>query len=85
VCKENVLRLQITVDDFVLLQQQQTAEELLGEPSYDLEGETSKGVRLDELVKIHIQKFGGNAQMATEIKALCEADHTMLVFRILGM
>jgi hypothetical protein len=58
---------------------------LLCKSSDDLERETTEGVRFDELVEIHVQKFGRDAKMTTEIEALREADHTVLVFGILKL
>lgn len=36
----------------------------------------------DELVQVHIQELGGDAEMSTEVEALREADHAVLVFGI---
>ena len=42
--EENVLRFEIAMDDLVLLQQQQAAQELLCESSNDLQREAAEGI-----------------------------------------
>lgn len=81
--KENILRLEIAMNDFVLLQQHQTAQKLLSESSNNLQRETAEGVGLDKLVEIHIEELSRDAEVATEIKALNELDHAVFVLRIL--
>ena len=67
----------------MLLQQQQTAEQLLGEAADNLERETTEGVGLDEFVEVHVQKFSRDAEMTTEVEALGEVDHAVFVLRVL--
>ena len=81
--EENVLGFEIAMDDFMLLEQQEAAEELLGETTNDFQGEPTESVRLDKLIQIHVEKLSGDAEMATEVEALDEANHAMLVQRIL--
>ncbi len=69
----------------MLLQQVERAEELLGEATDELQGETAELVGLDELVKIHIQELGRDAEVATEIETVGEVDHAVLVLRILNV
>ena len=38
---------------------------------------------LDELVEVHAQELGRDAQVTTEVEALRKVDHAMLVSRIL--
>jgi hypothetical protein len=40
-------------------------------------------MRLNELVQVHSQQLGGNAEMASEVETLCEVDHAVLVVRVL--
>lgn len=37
----------------------------------------------DELVKVHAQKLGRDAKMATEVKALHKGHHAIFVSRVL--
>lgn len=82
-CKENVLGLQVAVNDLMGFQQDQTTKKLLSKAADQLERKSAEVVTLDELVEIHAQKFSRDAQMTSEIKTLCEADHAMLVLRVL--
>ena len=81
--KQDVLRFEIAVDDFLLLQQIERAQHLLGEPPDELDRETSEGVRLDEFVEVHIEKLSRDAQMATEVEMLGHLDDVVLLVRIL--
>jgi len=81
--EQDVFGLQITVDDPVLLEQIEGAENLLGKPADQPKREATEGIRLDELVKIHVQKLGRDAEMAAEVETVSEVDHAMLVMRIL--
>ena len=81
--EEDIFRLEITMNNFVLLEQQETTKELLGETADDLRRETTERIGLDELVKIHIKKLSRDAKVATEVEALDEVDHAMFVVGIL--
>jgi len=83
VAEQDILGLQVTVDDFVLLQQVQRAEQLLGEASDEFQGEAAERVRLDEFVEVHIQKLGRDAQMAAEVETVGKVDHAVLVLGVL--
>ena len=83
VAKEDVLRLQIAMNDLVLLKQVQRAEELLGEPSDQFQRESAEGVGFDELVEVHVEELGGDAEMAAEVEAMCKVDHAVLAFWVL--
>lgn len=80
---QDVFGFQIAMDDLLLLQQIQRAKHLLGEAPNHLQGETPKGVGLDELVEIHVQQFGRDAEMFPEVKAMCEIHHAVPIFRVL--
>jgi hypothetical protein len=81
--QEDVLRLEIAMYYFVLLQEDQAAQKLFGESSNDLQRKASEGVGFNELVKVHIQKFRGYAKVSSEVEALCEIDHAVLVVGVL--
>jgi hypothetical protein len=81
--QQNILRFKIAVNYLLLLQYNQGRENLLGEAPDDAQGESSKGMSLDEFVKIHVQKLCGYTEMATEVKALGKVYHAMPVVRIL--
>ena len=81
--KQDVLRLEIAVNDALALKQTQRAEHLLRETSDERKGEAFEFVRLDELVQVHAQQFGRDAEMAAEIEALREVDHAVLVLGVL--
>jgi hypothetical protein len=51
-------------------------------PDY-FEGEAFEGVGFDEFVEIHVQEFGGDAEVAAEIETLDEVDHAVFVVGIL--
>jgi hypothetical protein len=40
-------------------------------------------VCFDEFIQVHAKKFGRDAEMTTEVEALGEVDHTVLVIRVL--
>lgn len=82
--QQDILGLQITVDDLVLLQQVQRGKHLLGEPTNEFEREAAEGIRLDKLVQVHVQEFRRDAEMPSEVEALREIDHAVLVFRVLN-
>lgn len=81
--QEDVLGFEIAVYHFVLFQKHQAVQKLLGKSSDDLQRKSAKGVRFDEFVKVHIQKFCRYAKMSAEIEALSEIDHTVLILRVL--
>jgi hypothetical protein len=82
--QQNVLWFKIAVNYLLLLQYNQGTEDLLGEAPDDAQGESSKGMGLDEFIKIHVQKFRRYTKMATEVKALGKVYHAMPVVRILN-
>ena len=82
--QEDVLRLEITVYHFVLFQEHQATQKLLGKSSDDLQRKSAEGVGLDELVEVHIQKFSGYAKVSSEVEALCEIHHAVFVVWVLG-
>lgn len=83
VTQQNVFWFKIAVNYLLLLQYNQGTEDLLREAPDDAQRESSKGVGLDEFIKIHVQKFRRYAKMATEVKALSEVHHAVPVVRIL--
>ena len=83
--EEDVLRLQVTVDDLVLLEQVQRAQELLGKATNQLEREATESVGLDELVEIHVEELCRYAKMSAEVEAVGEVDHAMFVFGVLDI
>ena len=48
--KENVLRLQVAVDDVFRLEEHEAVEDLLGEATYEAQGEAGVVVQLDKFV-----------------------------------
>ena len=52
---------------------------MLCEASNELQREPSERVRLDELIKIHIKKLWGYAQVNTEVETVREIDHAVFV------
>lgn len=52
-CQQNVFRLQIAVDDFMLLEQDQSLKQLFRKPSDQLQRESSEIVDLDEFIEVH--------------------------------
>lgn len=81
--QQDVFWLQVTVNDLLLLQEVKRTEHLLREAPDQLETMATELVRLDELVKVHIEELGGDAKMSTEIETVREINHAMPVFRIL--
>lgn len=71
------------MNDLVLLKEQQTAEELFVESANELQRKSSEAVKLDELVKIHVQQLCRDTQMTTEVETLSEIDHAVPVLGIL--
>lgn len=80
--QENVLWLEIAVNDLLGVQQYETAQDLLCEAANELERKSLEIMGLDELVKIHAQKFSRYAQMTAEIETLSEIDHAVTAMRI---
>ena len=83
VTQQDIFRLQITMDDLLLFQKVEGAQHLFGEAPDELDRETAEGIRLDELVEIHIKKLSGYAEMTAEVEAMREVNHAMLVLGIL--
>ena len=81
--EEDIFRLQIAMDDLVLLEQVQRAEELLGKSADEFQRETTEGVGFDELVEVHVEELGGDAEMAAEVEAMGEVDHAVFAFGVL--
>ena len=81
--KQNIFGFQIAVNDLVLFEQVEGAEHLFGEASDEFDREPAEGIRLDELIKVHIEKLSGYAKMTTEVEAMCEVNHAMLVLGVL--
>lgn len=81
--QEDVLGLEITVDDLVLLEKIQRAEHLLRHAPNQLQGEATECVGFYEFVEIHVQQFGRDTEMSTEVEALSKVDHAVLVLRVL--
>jgi len=71
------------MDDLVLFKQVQRAEELLGKPADEFQRETTEGVGFDELVEVHVEELGGDAEMAAEVEAMGEVDHAVFAFGVL--
>lgn len=69
--------------DSLVVEKDQSAENLLCEASNQLEREAAEIVRLDKLVQVDTQKFGGYAKMTTEIEALDKIHDTMATVGIL--
>lgn len=80
--QKDVFGLEIAMNDFMTIQKNETAQQLLGEASNDFQRETTEVVSLDELVKIHVQEICRNAKVTTEVKALIEIHNTVFVFWI---
>lgn len=53
--EENVLGLEVAVNDFVLLEHYQAAQELFGKTPNDFKAEAAELVGFDELVQIHVK------------------------------
>jgi len=53
--QKDILGLEVTVNDFVLLKHYQAAQELFGKAPNDFEAESAELVGLDELVKVHVK------------------------------
>ena len=51
--EEDVFGLQVTMDDFVAFEKNQTAKQLLSKASYELQREASELMALDEFIEIH--------------------------------
>lgn len=51
--KEDIFGFQVTVDHLVLFQEDETAEELLGETSYEFQRKAAEVMTLDKLVEVH--------------------------------
>lgn len=75
--EEDVLRLQITVDDLLRVEEDQCTEHLLGEPTDQFQGEPLEVVRLDKFVQVHPEQFRRDTEMAPKVEALCEVDHAV--------
>lgn len=81
--KQDVLRFQIAMNDPLSLQQNQRGQHLFAKATDESGGEALELVSLDELVQVHTKELSGDTQMATEVEALCEVDHAVLVIGVL--
>lgn len=81
--KKDILRLKVAMDNSMLLQQQKAAQELLRKTADQFQGESTKAVRLDKFIEIHVEELRGYTKMTSEVETLCEVHHAMFVFRIL--
>lgn len=80
---QDILRLQVTMYDLMLLQKVQRAKHLLGETPDQLDGEATESIGFDELVEVHVEKLCRDAEMTTEVEAMCEIHHAVLVLGVL--
>lgn len=83
VVKEDVFRLEIAVNNPVLLQEAQRAQHLLSESPDELQREATERIRLDEFVEVHIQQLSRDTQMAAEVETVREVDHAVFVLGVL--
>lgn len=81
--QEDIFGFQIAVNDFVVVKEDETVQELLGKSSDQFQGEASEIMSFDEFVKIHSQEVGRNAKMPAEVEALVEIDDAMLFVWVL--
>jgi len=56
---------------------------LFCEASDYFEGEAFEGVGFDEFVEVHVEEFGGDAEVTTEVETLDKVDHAVFVVGIL--
>lgn len=77
--QEDVFGLEIAMNDFVTVQKDKTAQQLLGESSYEFQRETTEIVSLDEFVEIHVQQVCRDAKMTAEVKALVEIHNAVFI------
>jgi hypothetical protein len=81
--KQDVLGFQIAVNDPLSLQQNQRGEHLFAKATDESGRKALELVSLDELVQVHTKELSRDTQMATEVEALCEVDHAVLVIGVL--
>jgi hypothetical protein len=81
--QQDIFRFEIAVNDFMMLQEHETLQQLFCESSDEFERKSSEVVGFDEFVKVHAEKIRGDAEVTTEVKALVEVDNAMLFMRIL--
>lgn len=83
--KQDVLGLQIAVNHPLALKKNQRTEHLLAEATDEMRRKALKLVSLDKFVQVHTKELGRYAKVATEIEALREVDHAVLVVGILAI
>lgn len=66
--KQDVLRLEIAVNDVLLLQQNQTCHHLTREATNEREGKALEVVRADELIKVNRKTGRDDAEMRAEVE-----------------
>lgn len=73
--EQNVLRLQVAVDDAVLVQRVETLEDGMGELPDQREAEALELVLLYELVQVHAEQLECHADVVAESEILQHVDH----------
>lgn len=73
--EQDVLGLQVTVDDAVLVQGVETLQDGVGELPDQQEAEALELVLFDELVQVHAEQFKGHADVVAEREVLQHVDH----------
>lgn len=72
--EQDVFRLEIAVNDVLLLQQNQTCHHLTRETTNEREGKPLEVVRTDELVKVDRQTGRDDAEMRAEVERGCDRE-----------
>lgn len=73
--EQDVLGLQVTVDDAVLVKRVETLQDGVGELPDQQEAEALELVLFDELVQVHAEQFKGHADVVAEREVLQHVDH----------
>lgn len=81
--KQDVFGFQVAVDDAMAFKQVECWQHLLCEAADEWEWEAFEFISFDELIQVHAEELGGDAEVAAEVEGLGEVDHAMSIVGIL--
>jgi hypothetical protein len=81
--QEDILRLEIAMNDALLLKENQTGEELTGEAADEWKREADEVVSADELVEVDREAGRNNAKMGAEVEGGGDAEGSKCTIRVL--
>lgn len=81
--KDDVLRLEITMDDHLLFYIVESIDDLDSESSDEIEREALEVSSLQEIIEIDAEKFKGDTQMVSKLIHILHSNDVVLVLRIM--